>query len=106
MPVTAPTPEQLKQIASEMGLSLKESDVASFIALMGPSVDAYNALEQMPESLPQVKYPRTTGHRPSPAEKTGTTPGTTRRGLRARARDRSRARQLSSRTTSCSPACR
>jgi hypothetical protein len=28
MPITAPTHDQLKQIATEMGLSLTESDVA------------------------------------------------------------------------------
>ncbi len=68
MPVTAPTSEQLKQIASEMGLSLTESDVASFIALMRPNVDAYNVLDQIPDNLPQVKYPRTPGYRPLPEE--------------------------------------
>jgi amidase len=68
MPVTVPTPDQLKQIADEMGLSLTESDVASFIALMGPNVDAYNVVDQLPDNLPQVKYPRTPGYRPSPEE--------------------------------------
>jgi amidase len=68
MPVTVPTPDQLKQIASEMGLSLTESDVASFIELMRPNVDAYNVIDQLPDNLPQVKYPRTPGHRPLPEE--------------------------------------
>jgi amidase len=68
MPVTAPTPDQLKQIASDMGLSLTESDVASFIALMKPNVDAYNVIDQLPDNLPQVKYPRTPGYRPPPDE--------------------------------------
>ena len=64
MPVTAPTPDQLKQIASDMGLSLTESDVASFIALMKPNVDAYNVVDHLPDDLPRVKYPRTPGYRP------------------------------------------
>ena len=56
MPVTSPTPDQLKQIADEMGLSLTKSDIASFIALMQPNVDAYNVVDQLPDYLPQVKY--------------------------------------------------
>ncbi len=68
MPITAPTPDQLRNIACEMGLSLTEADVASFIALMGQYIDAYNELDQLPESLPQVKYSRTSGQCPSPEE--------------------------------------
>ena len=49
MPVAVPTPDQLKQIASQMGLSLAESDVASFIELMRPNVDAYNVIDQLPD---------------------------------------------------------
>jgi len=64
MPVTAPTPDELKQVANDMGLSLTESDVASFIALMERNVDAYNFVDQLPDNLPQVKYPRTPGYRP------------------------------------------
>src|SRR6185436_19486945 len=70
MPVTVPTPDQLRQIAGEMGLSLSESDVTSFIDLMRPNVDAYNVIDQLPDNLPQVKYPRTPGQRPSPVENT------------------------------------
>jgi hypothetical protein len=105
MPVTAPTPDQLKQIASDVGLSLTEDDVASFIALMKPAVDAYNVVDRLPDNLPRVKYPRVRGYRPPPG-RTSTTPGTTRRGWRARARESSRAGRSCSRTTSCSPACR
>jgi amidase len=67
-PVITPTPNQLRHIASEIGLSLTEADAVSFIALMGACVDAYNELDQLPENLPQVKYPRTSGQRPSPEE--------------------------------------
>ncbi|HKA22461.1 MAG TPA: amidase family protein, partial [Blastocatellia bacterium] len=68
MPVSAPTPDQLKQIASEMGLSLTDSDVESFIELMKPSVEGYNVVDQLPDNLPPVKYPRNPGYRPSPDE--------------------------------------
>lgn len=70
MPVSVPTPEQLKDIARQMGLSLTESDIASFLTLMQPSVDAYNIVDRLPDHLPQVKYPRTPGYRPSSEENT------------------------------------
>lgn len=68
MAVTVPTPEQLKEIAAQMGLSLTESDVASFIALMRPSIEAYNVVDRLPDDLPPVNYPRTPGYRPGPEE--------------------------------------
>src|SRR5215813_11509746 len=68
MPVTLPTPDQLRKIAGDMGLSLTESDVDSFIALMKPSVEAYNVVDELPDNLPQVRYPRTSGYRPQPEE--------------------------------------
>src|SRR5437870_12180624 len=68
MPVSLPTPAQLKAIAAEMNLSLTDSDVDSFIALMKPSIDGYNVVDQLPDNLPPVKYPRTPGVRPPAAE--------------------------------------
>ena len=68
MSVTVPTPDQLKQIAEKMGLSLTDGDVASFIALMQPNIEAYNVVDRLPDNLPAVKYPRTPGYRPKPEE--------------------------------------
>jgi amidase len=68
MPVSLPTPDQLKRIAEEMNLSLTDSDVASFLALMKPSIDGYNVVDQLPDNLPPVKYPRTPGYRPQPED--------------------------------------
>ncbi|MGE0826769.1 MAG: amidase [Candidatus Binatia bacterium] len=70
MAVSVPTPDQLKAIASKMGLSLTDSDIASFRELMQPSIDSYNVVDRLPDHLPQVKYPRTPGYRPSPEENT------------------------------------
>jgi amidase len=70
MPVTVPTPAQLQEIAAKMGLSLTDSDVASFLTLMQPNVEAYNVVERLPDHLPQVKYPRTPGYRPASGENT------------------------------------
>jgi len=68
MPVSLPTPDQLKRIAEKMNLSLTDADVTSFLGLMKPSIDGYNVVDQLPDNLPPVKYPRTPGYRPQPAE--------------------------------------
>jgi amidase len=68
MPVSKPTHDQLREIAEEMGLSLTDDDVESFIGLMQPSIDGYNVVDAMPDHLPAVKYPRTPGYRPSGPE--------------------------------------
>ena len=68
MPVTVPTPEQLKQVARDIGLSLSDSDIASFIALMVPTIEGYNVVDQLPDNLPPVKYPRGPARRPAPDE--------------------------------------
>ena len=68
MGVSVPTPEQLKRIAAQMRLSVTDSDIASFLALMTPSIEGYNVVDQLPDNLPAVKYPRTPGRRPSPEE--------------------------------------
>jgi amidase len=64
MPVSVPTPSQLREVASEVGLDLTDADVTSFIELMRPSVAAYNVIDAMPDNLPTVRYPRTPGYRP------------------------------------------
>jgi amidase len=68
MAVSPPTPDQLKALAETMGLALTESDLASFAALMKPSIDGYNVVDALPDNLPAVKYPRTPGIRPQPEE--------------------------------------
>jgi len=65
MPVSKPTHDQLREIAEEMGLSLTDDDVKSFMGLMQSSIDGYNVVDAMPDNLPAVKYPRTPGYRPS-----------------------------------------
>jgi amidase len=68
MPVSTPTPAQLREIAAKMGLSLTDNDIASFLTLMQPTIEAYNLVDRLPNPLPQVKYPRTPGYRPPPEE--------------------------------------
>jgi amidase len=68
MAVQVPTPTQLRAAADEIGLSLTDADVTSFIELIRPSIGAYNVVDAMPDNLPEVRYPRTPGRRPAPEE--------------------------------------
>ncbi len=68
MAVQVPTSDQIFDIAEEIGLHPTEADVDSFIGLMKGSIDAYNIIDAMPDNLPQVKYTRTPGYRPSGEE--------------------------------------
>ena len=70
MAVQYPTPEQIWDAADEVGLSLTEDDVKSYLGLIKPNIDAYNMVDAMPDYLPPVKYPRTPGYFPDPSENT------------------------------------
>ena len=68
MAVQYPTPKQIWDAAEEVGLSLTEDDVRSYLGLIKPNIDAYNIVDAMPDYLPPVKYPRTPGSFPEPSE--------------------------------------
>src|SRR3954467_1727073 len=68
MPVQYPTPEQIWDAAEEVGLSLTEDDVKSYLGLIKPNIDAYNMIDTMPDNLPAVKYPRTPGYFPDASQ--------------------------------------
>src|SRR5712664_91879 len=68
MAVQIPTPQQVREAATEVGLSLTDADVQSYIGLMKGNIAAYNLVDTMPDNLPAVKYPRTPGYFPPPEE--------------------------------------
>ena len=68
MSVPYPSPAQIKEAATEVGLSLTDADIESYSGLMKGMVDAYNLVDHMPDYLPEVKYPRTPGYFPSAEE--------------------------------------
>ena len=63
-----PTPDELKAVGRQMGMSLSDADVAFFLETMGGTVAAYHAIEAMADPMPPVKYPRTPGYRPEGPE--------------------------------------
>ena len=68
MAVQLPTPQQIRELADEMGLDLTDADVESYRGLFQEKVDAYNVVDAMPDHLPLVKYPRTPGYQPRDEE--------------------------------------
>src|SRR3989475_3033313 len=63
-----PTPDELKAVGRQLGMTLSDADVAFFLETMAGNVAAYHAVEAMADPMPPVKYPRTPGYRPQGAE--------------------------------------
>ena len=66
--VKAPTVDQFRDVAADLGMSFSEEDLATHLAALGPSIAAYNIVDRMTDELPVVKYPRTPGYRPQGEE--------------------------------------
>jgi amidase len=59
-----PTPEELKAVGRQLGMTLSDADVAFFLETMTGNAGIYHAIEAMADPMPVVKYPRTPGYRP------------------------------------------
>ena len=68
MTVARPSLEQLRSVAEDLGMHMSEEDLRSYHTLMQPNFGAYDAIDAMPDYLPEVKYPRTPGYRPEGEE--------------------------------------
>ena len=68
MAVSLPGYSQIKEIATELGIDLSEEDLSSFKELFNQFMASYNVIDQMPDYLPKVKYPRTPGYKPTSDE--------------------------------------
>ncbi|MEQ8664053.1 MAG: amidase, partial [Gammaproteobacteria bacterium] len=68
MKIKRPTLDDIELIAQQFGLELSVDDLASFQGLMEGPIASYERLDELVEPKPAVKYPRTAGYRPEPAE--------------------------------------
>jgi amidase len=68
MPVDVPSLEQWRSVAAQCGLSLSDADLKSFSGLLAGFVGAYEVVDGLPDEVPAVKYPRTSGTEPSADE--------------------------------------
>src|SRR6478672_7822430 len=68
MAVRRPTLEQLRAVAEDLGMTMREEELTSYDALMQSNYLAYDAVDAMADYVPPVKYPRTPGYRPEGEE--------------------------------------
>ncbi len=64
--VKAPTLEQVREVAAELGLTFSDQELAAHREALLPGIGAYNQLDRMTDELPPVTYPRLPGRRPPP----------------------------------------
>lgn len=62
--VKLPSIDTLREVAAELGMTMSEDDLAQHREALVGSFEAYNLLDQMPDEVPEVRYPRTPGRRP------------------------------------------
>lgn len=68
MTVKRPTLSQMRNMADRFGMSLSDEDLREYSEIMEPYIQCYDRLDALPDYLPEVRYPRSPGYRPSPAE--------------------------------------
>ena len=68
MTVARPTLEQMREIVVRLGMSMSDQRIGAFMDLMEGYIESYDRVDRMPDYLPEVRYPRTPGHRPDPAD--------------------------------------
>ncbi len=66
--VKRPTIEQLQKIVSSLHMSMSEREIGEYLDVLEGTMQAYDRVEQLPDYLPEVRYPRTPGSRPSASE--------------------------------------
>lgn len=66
--VKRPTHQQLKKIVESLHMSMSDAEVTEYLEVVDGTLAAYDRLAGMPDYLPEVRYPRTPGRRPSANE--------------------------------------
>ncbi len=64
----APTIAQLRETADELGMSPTDDYLEATQRIVVPLVEAYRALDAVPDEMPEMRYPRTPGYHPGPDE--------------------------------------
>jgi amidase len=66
--VRRPTLEQMHDIVDSLHLSMSTGEVAEYLEVLEGTFQAYDRVNQLPDYLPPVRYPRTPGYRPGANE--------------------------------------
>ena len=65
MPIAGPSSTELGKIAADLGFHFDPADIAMFREMMRGALDAYAALDRLPDALPQPRYARLPGTIPA-----------------------------------------
>jgi amidase len=65
MAIVGPSAAELAEIAADLGFHFDAADIAAFRELMRGALDAYSALDRLPDALPVPRHPRLPGGMPS-----------------------------------------
>lgn len=68
MTVQRPTHAQMKTVVEELGMHMSDARIQEFMDVMQGTLDAYDIVDGLPDFLPPVLYPRTSGYRPTAEE--------------------------------------
>ncbi|HEV7577660.1 MAG TPA: amidase family protein, partial [Caldimonas sp.] len=66
--VKRPTLEQMSEIVASLHMSMSDHEVGDYLEVLEGTMQAYDRVDALPDYLPEVRYPRTPGTRPSAAE--------------------------------------
>ncbi len=66
--VRRPTLEQMQEVVYSLHLSMSQGEVAEYLEVLEGTFQAYDRVNQLPDFLPSVRYPRTPGYRPGANE--------------------------------------
>ncbi len=61
--VRRPTLEQMHDIVSSLHFSMSEPEIAEYLEVLEGTFQSYDRVNQLPDYLPPVRYPRTPGYR-------------------------------------------
>jgi amidase len=68
MAIAGPSTTELAKIAADLGFHFDTADVVAFRDMMRGALDAYAALDSLPDALPQPRYARLPGTVPAAAD--------------------------------------
>ena len=68
MSVQRPSIEQLKEIATDLGMTMSQERLSTFLDLMEATCASYDVVDELAEEKPPITYPRDAGHEPSAKE--------------------------------------
>ena len=66
--VRRPSAEQMHDIVNSLHLSMSQGEVAEYLEVLEGTFQAYDRVNELPDYLPPVRYPRTPGYRPGANE--------------------------------------